>query len=135
MMYNIKVFTILKFIFHSSVLLLIILSLYPGSLIGFILYGDFGHQPDLIKNPYGTTINHFLSYLYISLLGFFLYLGLSKEKFRKLFLGLFSLSIALEILQLIIPNRSFQLGDLIFNIMGVLVAYCIVKIYQLVIRK
>jgi VanZ family protein len=135
MMYNIKVFTILKFIFHSSILLLIILSLYPGSLIGFILYGDFGHQPDLIKNPYGTTINHFFSYLYISLLGFFLYINLSKEKFRKLFLSLFFLSITLEILQLIVPKRSFQLGDLIFNIMGVLVAYCIVKIYQLIIKK
>jgi len=134
-MYIIKVFNILKFIFHSSVLLLIILSLYPGSLIGFVLYNDFGHQPDLIKNPFGTTINHFLSYLYISLLGFFLYKDLSKEKLRKLFLSLFFLSIILEILQLIVPKRSFQLGDLIFNIIGVLVAYCIVKIYQLVIKN
>ena len=52
----------LKLIFHISVLLLIILSLYPGSLIGFLLYGDWGLQPNLVKNPFGTSINHFFSY-------------------------------------------------------------------------
>ena len=117
----------LKLVFHISILLLIILSLYPGSLIGFLLYGDLGQQPNLIKNPFGTTINHFISYLYVSLLGFFLYL--SKESFQKLVYGLFFLSVILELLHLIIPNRSFQLGDLCGNILGVIVAYSVVKIY------
>ena len=117
----------LKLVFHISVLFLIILSLYPGSLIGLLLYEDLGQQPDLINNPFGTTINHFISYLYVSLLGFFLY---SKEKtFQKLFYVLFFLSIILEGLQFVIPNRSFQLGDLVSNILGVLVAYSVIKIY------
>ena len=119
----------LKLVFHISILLLIILSLYPGSLIGFLLYGDLGQQPNLIKNPFGTTINHFISYLYVSLLGFFLYL--SKESFQKLVYGLFFLSVILEVLQSIVPNRSFELGDLIGNTLGVIVAYFIVKIYLL----
>ena len=119
----------LKLIFHISVLFLIILSLYPGSLIGFFLYGDLGLQPNLIKNPFGTSINHFFFYFYVSLLGFFLYLNLKKEKFQKLVFGLFFLSVILEILQFIVPKRSFQWGDLIFNILGVLVAYCVIKIY------
>ena len=119
----------LKLIFHISVLLLIILSLYPGSLIGFFLYGDWGLQLNLVKNPFGTSINHFFSYFYVSLLGFFLYSNLKKEKFQKLVFGLFFLSAILEILQFIVPNRSFQWGDLIFNILGVLVAYCVIKIY------
>ena len=118
---------ILKFIFHISVLTLIILSLYPGSLIGFLLYGDLDLQPNLIKNPFGTTINHFIAYFYVSLLGFFLYLR--KESFQKLVYGLFFLSLILEILQFIIPVRSFQLIDLIGNFLGVLVAYSFVKIY------
>ena len=118
---------ILKFIFHISVLALIILSLYPGSLIGFLLYGDLDLQPNLIKNPFGTTINHFIAYFYVSLLGFFLYLR--KENFQKLVYGLFFLSLILEILQFIIPVRSFQLIDLIGNFLGVLVAYSFVKIY------
>ena len=117
----------LKFIFHISVLFLIIISLYPGSLLGYFLYGDFGLQPNLIQNPFGTTINHFISYVCISLLGLFLYLKM--ENFQKVFYGLLFLSIILELLHFIIPNRSFQLGDLIGNILGVIVAYSVVKIY------
>ena len=63
----------LNFIFHSSVLFLIIISLYPGSLVGYLLYGDFGTQPNLISNPYGTSINHFIFYFYVSGLGLCLY--------------------------------------------------------------
>jgi len=117
----------LKFIFHISVLFLIIISLYPGSLLGYLFYGDFGQQLNLIKNPFGTTINHFICYVYISLLGLFLYLRM--ENFQRVFYGLLFLSIILELLHFIIPNRSFQLGDLIGNILGVIVAYSVVKIY------
>ena len=120
---------LLKFIFHISTLFLIIISLYPGSLLGYLLYGDLSQQPDIIKNPFGTTINHFIYYVYVSLLGFFLYL--KNQSFQKLVYGLFILSVILEVLQFIIPNRSFQLGDLIGNILGVLVAYFVVKIYLL----
>ena len=117
----------IKLVFHISILLLIILSLYPGSLIGFLLYGDLGQQPNLIKNPFGTTINHFISYFYVSLLGFVVYL--KKENFQKIVYGLFFLSVILEVLQFAVPNRSFQLGDLVGNILGVMVAYSGVKIY------
>ena len=118
---------ILNSIFLISVLFLIIISLWPGSLLGYLLYSDWSLQPNLIQNPFGTAINHFIYYIYVSLLGFFLY---SKTKnFKKLIYGLFFLSIILEILHLIIPNRSFQLGDLIGNISGVIVAYFAIKIY------
>jgi len=120
-------FKIFKFIFHISVLLLIIISLWPGSLLGFLLYGNWQLQPNVITNPYGTTINHFISYFYVSLLGFFLYL--KNENFKKLVYGLFLLSIILEFFHLIIPNRSFQLEDLLANIIGVTVAYFAIKIY------
>tara|TARA_B100001245_G_C22743541_1_gene360406 strand:- start:150 stop:533 length:384 start_codon:yes stop_codon:yes gene_type:complete len=118
---------LLKIIFNISVLFLIIFSLYPGSLVGYLLYGDLGQQPDLIKNPFGTTINHFISYLYVSLLGLFIYL--KKENFHKLVYVLFFLSLILEVLQFIVPNRSFQIADLMGNILGVSVAYSLVKIY------
>ena len=117
----------LKSIFHISVLFLIIISLYPGSLLGYLLYSDWGQQPNLIKNPFGTTINHFIYYFYVSFLGFFLYLR--SENFTKLVYGLFFLSVILELFHFIIPNRSFQLDDLIGNILGVIVAYSAVKIY------
>ena len=118
---------ILKYIFHFSVLFLIIISLWPGSLLGFLFYGDWGKQPDLVENPFGTAINHFIYYIYLSLLGFFIYL--KNENFKKLVYGLFFLSITLELLHFIIPNRSFQLADLLGNIFGVMVAYLVIKIY------
>ena len=117
----------LKLIFNTSILLLIIISLYPGSILGFLFFGDWGREPNLVKNPFGTTINHFIYYVYVSLLGFFLYLR--SDNFKKMVYGLFFLSVILEIFQFIVPNRSFQISDLIGNIFGVIVAYSIVKIY------
>tara|TARA_B100001996_G_scaffold307501_1_gene248912 strand:- start:77 stop:460 length:384 start_codon:yes stop_codon:yes gene_type:complete len=118
---------VLKSIFHISILFLIVISLWPGSLIGFLLYYDWSQQPNLIQNPFGTTINHFICYLSISLMGFSIYA--KNENFKKLVYGLFFLSITLEIFHYIIPKRSFQLEDLLANIFGVMVAYFVIKIY------
>ena len=123
-----KIISFLKFIFHTSILLLIIISLFPGSLVGFFLYDDLGRQPNLIANPFGTAINHFISYFYVSMLGLCLYLR--NRNFRKLIYGLFLLSIILEILQFIIPNRTFEIYDIFANFAGVLVAYLLVVIYK-----
>ena len=106
-----KIISFLKFIFQALILSLIILSLYPGSLLGLLFYGDLGKQPYFIENPFGTSINHFISYFFVSFLGLWLYLR--SENFQKLFYGLFFLSITLEVLQFLIPHRSFQLYDLV----------------------
>ena len=122
----------LKSIFHISILFLIIISLSPGSLLGYLFYGDWGLQPNLIENPFGTTINHFIYYFCVSLLGFFLYLR--SKNFEKLIFVLLFLSIILEVFHFIIPNRSFQIDDLFGNILGVIVAYFIIKIYLFFIK-
>ena len=123
-----KVISSLKFIFHLSVLFLIVISLFPGSLLGFFLYGDFGRQPDIIDNPFGTTINHFIYYFYITMFGLCLYLR--DRNFQKLVYGFFFLSIILEALQFIVPNRAFEIYDVFANFAGVLVAYLLVVIYK-----
>ena len=122
-----KIISFLKFIFQALILSLIILSLFPGSLLGLLFYGDLSRQPNLIENPFGTSINHFISYFFVSALGLCLFL--KSENFQKLILALISLSIILEVLQLIVPNRTFELFDLMGNFLGVLVAYLLVKIY------
>jgi len=122
-----KILGFLKFIFHISILLLIVLSLFPGSLLGLLLYGDLGKQPNIIENPFGTTINHFIYYFYVTILGLFAYLR--DKNFKKLVYVLFCLSLILEIMQYAVPNRAFQLNDLIGNFLGVLAAYFLVKIY------
>ena len=41
---------ILKYLYYFSLCGLLVLYLFPGSLVGFFLYGDIGKQPDLILN-------------------------------------------------------------------------------------
>lgn len=124
---------LLNFFFYTLLLVLIIISLYPGSLLGYFFYSDFAQQPNLIKNPFGTTINHFISYFILSLLGFSL--NLRENSFKKIVFMLYFLSLILELFHIIIPNRSFQLADLAANILGVSVAYSFIKIYLLFNKK
>ena len=60
---------------------------------------------------------------------------IKSGKRKKLFYGLIFLSAILEIFHLVIPNRSFQLGDLLGNILGVIVAYFVIKIYLFIGKK
>ena len=124
---------ILKFTFYISLSFLVVISFWPGSLLGYLFYGDWKQQPDLIQNPFGTTINHFIYYFYISLLGLFIYF--KNKNYSKVVYSLFFLSIILELSHLIIPNRSFEFGDLISNILGIIVAYLVLKIYLLFNKK
>jgi glycopeptide antibiotics resistance protein len=116
-------------IFKISVLFLIVLSIWPGSLLGYLFYRDWSQEVTLSPNSSLITLNHFFAYFYTSLLGFFVYL--KNKNFEKIVFGLFSLSVILEIVQFIVPNRSFEFIDLISNILGVTVAYCVIRIYLL----
>ena len=95
--------------------------------MGYIFYGDISAIP---SNTFSleTTLNHFLSYIFVSVLGLFIYI--ENKNFGKIFFLLLFLSIILEFLQLYIPNRSFQISDLFANITGVFVGYVMIKIYK-----
>ena len=118
----------LRILFHILILILIILSLYPGSILGFLLYGDFRLQPQFTKDFLYISSQHLYSYLLVSALGFFSYLR--DRKFNLVVIYLFFLSIILEVTHLVISERSFQIEDLTGNILGVLIAYIIVLIYK-----
>ena len=123
-----KAISYLRILFHILILLLIILSLYPGSILGFLLYGDFRLQPLFTKDFAYISSNHLYVYFLISVLGFFSYLR--DRKFKLVVIYLFFLSIILEVAHLVISERSFQIDDLAGNILGVLIAYIIVLIYK-----
>ena len=108
--------------------MILILYLFPGSLIGYILYGDLGQQPDFISNPIGTSINHLVFFFYLSILGFIF--RSNQRKFINSFSFLFLISIILELLHYFIPNRAFELNDLYANSSGVLLAYLIFKLFN-----
>ena len=118
----------LRILFHILILILIILSLYPGSILGFLLYGDFKLQPQITKDFLYISSQHLYVYLLVSALGFFSYLR--DEKFNLVVIYLFFLSIILEVTHLVISERSFQIEDLTGNILGVLIVYIIVLIYN-----
>ena len=123
-----KAISYLRILFHILILILIILSLYPGSILGFLLYGDFRLQPQITKDFLYISSQHLYVYLFISLLGFLSYLR--DRKFKLVVIYLFFLSIMLEVAHLVISERSFQIADLNGNILGVLIAYTIVLIYK-----
>ena len=118
----------LRILFHILILILIILSLYPGSIIGLLIYGDARLQLQITKDFLYISSQHLYVYLFVSALGFFSYLR--DEKFNLVVIYLFFLSIILEVAHLIISERSFQIEDLTGNILGVLIAYIIVIIYK-----
>ena len=120
-----NIFSYVKYLFYFSFIILLIIYLFPGSLIGFFLYNNLGRQPDLISNPIGTSINHLIFFFYLSILGFLL--RKKHKKFIYSFSFLFLISIILELLHYFIPNRAFELIDLYANSFGVLMAYFIFK--------
>ena len=120
----------LQLIFKLSNICLVILYLYPGSVIGFILYNDFGNQPQITRDLFDISSNHIYAFFLISFIGLF-----ASESKKRLFIYLFFLSIILEFLHLFIPNRSFQMGDLNGNLLGVIIPFLTYKIYEFLFQS
>ena len=122
------IFEVIKYTYYLSLIALLILYLFPGSLIGFLLYSDLGKQPNLISNPIGTSINHMIFFFYLSILAFITCIKDKKLIFSFPFL--FCASILFELLHLIIPNRAFELNDLFANSLGVILAFFIFNLIK-----
>ena len=115
-----KIFLFTKTTFHVSNIGLIFIYLYPGSVFGWLIYGDKQKQPqlspDFLIDFLIVSSNHFYVFAVLSFLGVVSY---HKENVKILFLYLFLISIFLEICHIIIPQRSFEYQDLVGNILGV----------------
>jgi VanZ family protein len=123
-----NVLKMIKYLYYFSLVALFALYLFPGSLIGYLLYGDFGKQPDFIPNPIGTSINHALAFFYLSVIG--LVSCLRDKNFHKIIIFLTFVSIVLELSHYFVPNRSFQFLDLFANLFGVMLAIFIIIFYK-----
>ena len=118
----------MKFIFHSANILLIVFYLFPGSILGCLLYNDCKIQPQLTSD-FIVSSNHVYIFAIISLLGFVTY---SKDKVFKIIIAyFFFIAIFLELAHIIIPERSFEVKDLGGNIFGVVVSLVIFLIFKL----
>ena len=128
-----KIRKYLDLFFKISNFTIIILYLYPGSILGWIVYGNLKSQPQLTGNFLSLSSNHFYTFLILSFTAVLSYSNNSK-KLNYIFLYLFSISIILELAHIVIPNRSFQFEDLIGNITGVIISYILVKFYEFIRR-
>ena len=121
------IFKPLEYLYYFSLFILLVLYLFPGSIIGYLLYGNLGQQPDLISNPIGTSINHLIFFFYLTTLG--LVVRLKYQNFLNSFTFLFSLSVLFEVAHWLIPNRAFEYYDLFANSTGVVTAYLLINIF------
>ena len=121
-----NIFKLVEYSYFFSLVILFILYLFPGSLIGYLLYGNLGQQPDLISNPIGTSINHLISFIFLSSLAFIV--RVRERKFINSFQFLFFTSILLEILHYFIPNRAFEYRDLFANCIAVVLTYLLIQL-------
>lgn len=121
----IKFFSNYRIIFYTLNIFLITLYLFPGSLVGWFIYGNKKIQPQITPD-FIISSNHFYVFILISAIGFLSFKN--QNQIKNLIIYLVLLSLILEIFHLIIPERSFQLSDLFGNFLGVIVVIFVRKL-------
>ena len=116
----------IKILFQVLNVIFIILYVYPGSILGYFFYRDFSAQPQ-ITGDFLVSSNHVYAFLVLSLIGLFAYYKSSKVIILNY---LILISIILEVLHLVIPNRSFEYRDLFGNIVGVFLSILLINIFN-----
>ncbi len=115
-MKNFKI--ICKQIFYFANFFLIVLYVYPGSFLGCYFYNDCNFEPQINEN-YLISFNHFFAFSILTILGLLAFSN--SPKIKNLTLYLLFISVILELLHFLIPVRTFEISDLVGNILGVIV--------------
>ena len=117
----------LKLSFYISKLILFIFYLYPGSIFGCFLYSDCNIQPQLTRDFIIFSSNHIYVFAIFSFLGILSF----KKYLKKILYYLFSVSVFLELMHIIFPNRGFEVADLLGNVLGVILSLILYKLISL----
>ena len=117
----------LKISFYISNLFLFIFYLYPGSIFGCLLYNDCNTQPQLTRDFIIFSSNHVYVFIIFSFIGILSF----KEYLKKISYYLFSVSVFLELMHIIVPNREFEVADLLGNVLGVVLSLILYKLFSL----
>ena len=125
-MKKLKIFFKIGFYFGN--IILIALYLFPGSIVGWLLYNDHLIQPKITRD-FVISSNHVYAFILLTSLGIFSFHNTKKINF--LIIYLFLLSIILELSHIIIQNRGFEMNDLFGNIVGVIL---VILTYKIIIR-
>ena len=119
-----------KIIFYITNFILILLYLFPGSLMGCFLYDDCKLQPQITPDFIIST-NHLYAFAFLSLIAFLTFKKTDKITFIILYL--LTISVVLELFQHFIPERSFEYSDLFGNLIGVtiiIIFFNLIKKYE-----
>ena len=122
-----KISLLTKITFHMSNIGLIILYIYPGSIMGWLIYGDFQKQPQITSDFSVFSSNHVYAFMILSLLGL---ISFTYKKIGILFTYLFFISVVLELCHFLVPKRSFEYLDLFGNLLGVFLIFILFNLYQ-----
>ena len=109
----------LKTTFHLLNASLIIFYLYPGSILGWLLYNDLQIQPQITRD-FMISSNHVFAFSSLAFIGL-----IYKKSEKIMIIYLIFLAILLELTHYFIPNRSFQFEDLLGNLFGVSISLAI----------
>ena len=112
-----------KIIFYLINFCIIFLYLFPGSLYGCIFLDDCSVQPQITPDLPLISSNHLYTFFVLSAIGYLTYI--KKTHINYLIIYLLLTAIILEILHLIIPERSFQWSDLFGNLLAVIIVFFI----------
>ena len=117
----------LKLSFYILNLILFIFYLFPGSILGCFLYNDCNIQPQLTRDFIIFSSNHVYVFIIFSFIGILSF----KEYLKKIAYYLFSVSVFLELMHIIVPNRGFEVADLLGNVFGVILSLVLYKLFSL----
>ena len=124
---GIRTLIMVKYLFYMSNILLIVFYLFPGSILGCLIYDDCKIQPQLTSD-FLVSSNHVYVFFIISLFGFMSYP--KKTAYIRIITYLFFIAIFLELMHLFIPGRGFEVKDLAGNIVGVSISLIIFLIFK-----
>ena len=114
----INFFSKFKIFFYVINLLLIVLYLFPGSLLGCIFFDNCKVQPQITSDVIVSS-NHFYAFGLVTILGYLTFLN--SKKLKQVLYYLLIISVLLEVFHIVIPERSFQWLDVFGNLLGVVV--------------
>ena len=125
-----------KSLFYLINAIFAIFYLFPGSILGYLLYKNFNKQPQLTDDfnflSLDFSSNHVYAFLGLSFFGFLIFF---KQKKKIVLTYFFLISFLFEILHILVPNRSFQISDLFGNVLGVLISLILFLCFSYVKKK
>ena len=116
-----------KFFFYSLNLILISLYFSPTSFMGTLIHDDL-YLYSQINAEFKVSVNHIYVFIILSVVGYLTYVKLKHLIFLSIYLV--SISVILELTDLLIPYRGFEFADLFGNIIGVTIGFIIIFFYK-----